>query len=57
MLGRNSRYAVLGARTPIELMKAQGFEPLALAYNEGELRDKGGRWTAGGGAGVNVAAL
>ncbi|MGO9672934.1 MAG: hypothetical protein ACLPSF_01970 [Methylocella sp.] len=41
--------------TPIALMKAQGFEPLALAYNEAELRDRGGRWTTGGGAGVNVA--
>jgi hypothetical protein len=40
---------------PIELMKAQGFEPLALAYNEAEPRDKGGRWTTGGGAGVQVA--
>ncbi len=40
---------------PTELMKAQGFEPLALAYNEAEPRDKGGRWTTGGGAGVNVA--
>ncbi len=36
-------------------MKAQGFEQLARAYNETEPRDEGGRWTTGGGAGVNVA--
>ena len=39
---------------PIELMKAQGFEPLALAYNEAEPRNVDGEWTRGAG-GVQVA--